>query len=196
MRFNSTEHLDTFARTGMFPRVHKPLLDFIATHATVERFCDVGSGLGLLAEELSSRMGLYVVGVDKSADFNRKARDAGVKAPLVTLRILPSSFDEFASVLREHRVEALVCRRSVDVWHEIGDLSIQQGKAGAGTLQGPGWHMTEFAELCRDAGVREVFLQGDNRPSRWEVEFDIKCFAPVYALHAYEAPTRAYLRLA
>lgn len=192
--YDNEIHLERF-RAGEFPKVHRPYVDFIASYATQQRYCDLGSGLGLLGEELTQRVGLFVLGVERRAKYIERARAAGVRMPMIELRLLPDTIDAFAAILRKHAITGLICRRSLDIWHEIGDNGRDRGKAAAGCLQTEGWHMTTFATACREAGIREIFLQGDNRPSRWEVEFEIACFEPVYRMVHYQAPTRAYLTL-
>lgn len=192
-RYDSQEYLDDFKRTGAFPPINRAFVNFVAAYCNADRVCSLGSGLGLDGQEIHDRLGKYVVGVEKIPRYNAAARAAGVTIPLIDFRVLHSTFAEFAVLMREHRIEALVCRRNVDMWHEIGDESAQKGKAAAGILQADGWHMTEFAELCRDIGIKEILLQGDSRPSKWELEFEVSLFVPIYRQRVYEPPNRAYL---
>jgi len=195
LRYNSIEHLQIFQRTGKFPAVHAPFIAFVAAYCRSDRLCSLGSGLALDAQEIHEKLGKYVIGIEKIPRYNSAARDHGITIPLIDFRVLASTFDDFAAIMQEHRIEAFVCRRNVDMWHEIGDNSLATGKAASGIYQDPGYHMGEFAALCRDIGIKEILLQGDSRPSKWEVEFEADLFKPIYKQRAVEPPNRVYLTL-
>jgi len=191
MRFNSIAHLTAYQQMGVFPHTHDALVAFIAANAMSDRFCDLACGFGLLAEQLRVRLGKYAIGVDKDAEALNAAHAAGVQVPLFDMRITPARFAEFQELLLEHRIEAIVARRSAFCWHEIGDGSYGL-KSGPGIVHGAGWHMTAFAEMCALAGVKEVLLQGEVS-GRWTIDHDVRCFDGPFRLKLREHPDRAYM---
>lgn len=145
MRYNSPEHLDYFKKTGRFPAIHAPLVNFIRCWSEQKRFLDLGCGYGLLGELLMRCIPAeIVIGVDKDANSLADARRAGVTTSCAHyLPVIPENYGKLTEIIMKNRLQVLVARR---VFPELfGDDPSA---------------LPYFAALMRNAGITEIFVQG------------------------------------
>lgn len=144
LRFDSTEHLDAWKATGRFPAIHDDLFNLIATEATGTSFLDLCCSTGLLAQRLADKLpGVAACGVDADVDAVLAGAEAGIKVPVLTMKVELKSLDSLLQWIRDNRVTVLVARRCFpELFGHDHDLA------------------RAFSKGIHALGVTEVFLQG------------------------------------
>jgi SAM-dependent methyltransferase len=143
MRFDSTEHLEVWRRTGRFPAIHDSIFSAIENFMRGSRVLDLCCSTGLLAQRLAKLLKVTAVGVDADARALERAWEAGVDVPLVEMKINDETMSELASVIRAHRIDVLVARRAMP---ELFGDNLPLGH--------------QFSAMLYDLNVREIFLEG------------------------------------
>lgn len=143
--FNDERHLDAWRRFGRFPKIHDPIVEVLRCHVGLEgrSVIEFGSCLGLLAARM-----IVELHADSVVAIEGNTADAArsIEVPGLWLRQFYVSEDTLQLVSQlviERSVTVAVGRR---VFSEIGydDPSL----------------VTRLGRTLRDAGVREIVLQG------------------------------------
>ena len=142
-RFSSVSHLDSWKRTGAFPEIHLPLCTFVAENASGVRMLDLCACYGLLGARLKRLIGVDVWAVEGNPSFIAAAQAAGVPVAMIQLRITRDTLPQLADIITGNRIQTVVARRALP---ELWGNDLEGGMV--------------FAEMLRNCGVEEVFIEG------------------------------------
>jgi len=141
MRYDSEEYLQAFRLQRTFPKIHDKLYAFVVARTARDPFCDLCCSTGLFGQRLEDN-GYHGFGIDASMDALIKGRSAGVTLPMIGMKITYDTLVPLRERLKENCTKILIARRCLP---EI--LGAQNFGA-------------ELGYVLRQAGVRQVFLQG------------------------------------
>ena len=148
-RFNSEDHLARYIEFGEFPSIHRPMVEAVQWACPDDaRFLDLGACFGLLGAAVQTlRPKAVVIGVERSASAIELAQKYGLPCQLVRMHVSRETVTELAGLIRKFKLNTVIARRVLpELWG--GDLE--------------GGRM--FAKTLRDAGIRQVLLEG-RRPT-------------------------------
>ena len=169
MRFHSTEHLEQWAKSGKFPDIHCDIFNFILQESDCKYFLDLGACFGLLAQRVNEKMpNANCIGVEANKGFIESAKKYGIKANIIHLNINTNTIKELTRIISINKTQAIIARRIMpELWGQniIGGI--------------------EFAREVRDAGIKEIFLQGRAKTKNatnqlHSLEAEIKMFDGIY----------------
>lgn len=144
-RFSSDEHLTRYLETGVFPDIHRPMVEAVQWACPADaRFIDLGACFGLLgAAVLTLRPGAFAIGVERSARAIEDGQRAGVPMQCIRLDVRRETLPDLVALVRRFRVNTILARRVLpELWGE----DIEGGRM--------------FAQSMRGAGVRQVIIEG------------------------------------
>lgn len=169
MRYNDPTHLETWKRSGRYPRIHDDLYRLLCEEALGTRFLDLGCSTGLLAERLQrSVKGAVVLGVDADVAAIAAGTEAGLTVPREVLAVTPDTLETLGERIRTEGLTVLVARRCLP---EI--LGAESAFALA------------FTQSLLQAGIEEIFVQGrayspQAKHALSQVEAEIQALASGY----------------
>jgi len=142
MRFNDEYYLKAWKENNEYPKIHRKLFELIKERVTGDSFIDVCGCHGLLGQHLLE-LGSAVM-CDADTKTIKMGKDYGLTLKQYEIKITENTYPEFSQILTTNSVNVLVARRCFsEIFAPI-----------------PKDHWPTFAQLIKDAGVKEVFLQG------------------------------------
>jgi len=148
VRFDAPEHVHLWQKTGQYPLIHDPIVDYVrgAVSPNDGPILDLCSSTGLLGARLYE-LGYTVCAVQEPNGALQFGYKAGVYrgVPLLEARIDADSLPAFLHYVSEQDVETVVARRAFpELWDALG------GRTGFGLL----------AAGLQAAGVERIVLEG------------------------------------
>lgn len=145
MRFSSDDHLKAWTLDRKYPPIHRQIVRAVLDHSVTFRYCDLCCWTGLLGQQVLDRSGTgtVVVGVESNQHAIDCSEAAGVKVKIFPMWLKRDNLSDFAELLVENKIEALIARRCMP---ELFGSDLEAGKL--------------FAEYMAGIGIKEIFLQG------------------------------------
>ncbi len=145
-RFNSSEHLYDWQRTGRYPKIHDDIYNLIRSEVDTAdgAMLDLGSSTGLLARRLEGA-GFNVTGIEADAKAIEAGKVAGTYGRAVSVchwLLTPDEMPKLFDFIDSRRIRIVVARR---VLPELDNAGVTPELLGA---------------TLADAGVRHLFLEG------------------------------------
>ena len=178
LRFNSSEYVDAYRRTGQFPKIHDDLTSMVSNLAVGRRFLDLCCSTGLLAIRLTVApvAAEFVVGVDRDREALTKAgrlargNESGIAFPW--LEITPATLPALRAIMRSYSLNVVVARRC------LPELATSGGRD----------FVLELAEMFKAGGVKEMFVEGRVVSERSNhalksVQDEVAALWPAFTLH-------------
>lgn len=144
-RFDSTDWLEAWKKTGRFPHIHDAIFNAFA--ANVEpgaSVLDIGASTGISTARLQ-HLGYKATAVEANPESIARGREYGTwqDAPIWTNYITPATILGLESLLAERAVTAILARRVIS--------EVYDGMKG---------EPAEFARVVRESGVQIIVLEG------------------------------------
>lgn len=143
MRFNSTEYLEKWEKTGQYPKIHNDIAFLFEQYSKGNRVLDLCCSSGLLGERLHRKLGVHAVGIDGDRIAIEKALKFGVSMQIHHLKIKRQSLKDVVQIIENDRLNTIIARRCVP---ELFADDIEFGY--------------EFAHQMKNIGIKEIFLEG------------------------------------
>jgi hypothetical protein len=144
LRFNSIERLRDWQRRGAFPNIHDNIFNVARSYMDGDGVLDMCCSFGLLGQRILEAGSVQeVVGMDADEWAIEQGRSGGISARLFSIQITPDTLSDVVKIIREYKLSVMVARRCIS--ELFGD------DLGFGPV---------FASAIRDAGIREIFLEG------------------------------------
>jgi hypothetical protein len=176
-RYDSEEYLQDWKTGGVFPDIHKPIVDLMAAHVGGrEVVLDLCCSTGILGAQIRTRVTRNVVGIEGNLKPIALGRRYGVVQPIYEVTITPQTWPEVDKIISHQCVTVVVARRC---------LSEIFGER-------PEWGPVVAQNLKR-LGVRRIFLQGRAFSKRSthpipNTEAEIRLLAGAYDLQRMTPP--------
>lgn len=144
MRYDSIERLRSWANYGTFPAIHDDIVSVISSYMTGGTVLDLCCSYGLLAQRVGEMdPTLTAYGIDADKRVLDQARKAGIGVGLFQMKIGTDTLSELVQFVGDRKVDCMFARRALP---ELFGTDLPLGRA--------------FAVAIRDAGVRELFIEG------------------------------------
>jgi hypothetical protein len=143
MRFNDPQRVQAYKANGEFPSIHSPLVSCVVEHVIGRRGLDLCCSHGLLGEQLLTKHGFQMIGVDGDASAVELARANGVKMPIHHIKLDAQTLPLVYQLIRANKIEVLIARRC---FPELFGDDLELGG--------------EFFGEIRAAGIKEIALEG------------------------------------
>lgn len=133
--YNDQVYIDTFHKTGKFPKIHNDIANIIRKVAPMPEPCiDLGSCTGLLAIQ-SIKLGRSLcIGIEgNKSDFKRAISHPKVKYE--NFYISPDTLGQLSVILKKHHPTLVIARRvipeislnNVNIIHQLSTLLAENG---------------------------------------------------------------------
>jgi hypothetical protein len=151
-RPDAAGHLARWEQVRVYPEAHDGFMAFLdrTLPEDARSLCDLGCGLGLMAQRIADEHDRFVWGVDASQGRILAGKDAGIAVELVNLAVTMETVDVFAGLLKVRGTDGIVaCRALAEV------LGRRGRKAGRDVFWARWW-----SETVQGAGVRYLWTEG------------------------------------
>lgn len=169
-RYDCEDYLVAYRDHRDYPKIHDPMFHLVRDlHHADARVLDLCCSVGLLGQRIKDQLKLVVVGVEGYVNSRKDSSAYGVDIQIATMKVNPGTLDGLLRIIREVQVDTIVARRCLyELWdrpdHPFGRI---------------------FANAIREAGVKQVYIQGLAKTSRstramHDVNAEMAAFAPEY----------------
>ena len=142
MRFNAPEYIADYSKTGIFPAIHKNIVDMALNHVQGRSGLDLCCSHGLLGQQLANRGGYSMAGVDGDKRAVELA-NLYIDMPVYHIKVDRNSMDKIHNTLYVRDITFIVARRCLP---ELFGDDLEWG--------------IEFFAAMREYGIRELVLEG------------------------------------